>query len=149
MSAQEQNISALEQKISAQEQKNVEQEQEISSMETANSDQQQMTDTLNRTLEEVKHVETGIIWCANSEMHNGGTSDRRNNVSRIFNRPYSRPPIVFVSVNYLQGHQSHDDTWYTVQVFSVSETQFTVMCVASGASQIRYMFVDYLVIPQL
>jgi len=145
---QEQKVSAQEQKMSAQEQKMSAMEQKISSLETANSVQQQMSANLNNSLEEMTHIETGGINCGSSEFSNGGTSTRGNTVSHTFKRQYSRPPVVFLSVTRLYGAHSHDDTWYWVRVTSVSETQFYVTCWAWDASQIEYIDVSYLVIPQ-
>merc|ERR1719239_2099681 len=136
---QAQNISAQEQKNLEQEQKMSAMEQKISSLETANSVQQQMSASLNSSLEEMQHTETGRINCASSELYNSGTSTRWNNVSQKFPRPYSRPPVVFLSVTRLYGYHSHDDTSYRVVVTSVSETQFSVQCWAVDASQIEYI----------
>ena len=107
-----------------------------------------MTANVSSSLEDFQHIETGDISCWSSEFSNGETSSRYKIVSQTFKQPYSRPPVVFLSVSRLLGHQSHDDIWYYVYVTSVSETQFSVECVAFDASQIREMWVSYLVIPQ-
>ena len=145
---QEQNISAQQQKNLEQEQKIVAQEQKIFSLETANSLQQQIAANLSISLEDVKHTETGRIGCESTEFYNGGTSTRGNSVTRTFNRPYSRLPAVFLSVNDLRGYHHHGDTGYFVYVSSVSETQFSVTCYAMSASQIGNIEVSYLAIPR-
>ena len=63
----EQTISQQKHKNSVQELKNLEQEQKITSLETANYVQQQMMANLSSSQEDVKHTETGRIYCHSSE----------------------------------------------------------------------------------
>ena len=104
--------------------------------------------SINTTIGELHHFETGWMNCDDSSFYNGGSSDRSYANTKTFAKAYKKAPIVFLYITELQGNDRYDEIWFTAKVTSVSATQFTVTCTARGRSQINDLDVFFLSIPR-
>ena len=93
---------------------------------------------LKNNITEVRHTETGLLECGQSDdwERSGGHTvynhqqyyARQKHVSANFQKAYTTPPIVFLSVSHIYGGPAK----YGTQVQNVNTTGFSVRCGSAG-----------------
>ena len=153
---QQKTIADQQKEILAEKSKNDNQEKEILAEKSENYKQQQELATLRQELANVAHVETGIISCgASGSWHDGHyfsnytglnmrVGDITKSVSQSFTMPYSKPPVVFLSiVKYSPEGKVEDD--YATAIEHVDSSGFRMRCgIFYSDNPVEYMYVSWI-----
>ena len=116
----------------------------------------QRVDELERQNAELTHTETGYVECKGSNNWTGqhffeGKMDKTMEVTKIFARPYTKPPTVKVGVVSLDaptnGMGAGHSTRYYVTVTHVDNVGFTVRCATWSDTVIVRIGVSWISVP--
>ena len=116
------------------------QQTQISAHQAELSTHKTQISSLQTQLAESRHLETGTLDCQNPKTWTDGrydrpTADRSGDLyryaetkamSHTFSTPYTRPPIVFLSINHKQTQNSNE--YYGAILEKVDKTGFTMRC---------------------
>lgn len=116
------------------------QEKTIAAQQNAMTDLQTQLTSHQQQLTSASHVETGFVKCGHSSgWHDGSyngpggfySMSVTKSVKQNFRSPYSKPPVVFLSVVEFSGDgdgSSHTEDWYATTLEHVDTQGFRLRC---------------------
>ena len=133
----------------------------VSTLKTEVSTLKTEASTLQTEVSELRHVEQGMLDCHKSDTWTDGrrahptgsgdfhsTYDKTRYITHTFNKPYTSPPVVFLSTSY-RAIAKENNVEYGTKLVHVTSTYFTMFCGSdeSDNDALKDMEVDWISVP--